>query len=234
MADYYPLLAKAVAGLDPNTPEARDGIYQRARSALRRQLAGIEPPVPEMVINREMASLEDVFLRIEAECAADPEQAPEPNSLASSEPVVPSRPRPQLRKKPKTEGDTRKPMLAAALALGAMVVFAIAILAFLRRDQPPAIAAGRAPATAQTSAVVNDPSPVKASDRVRPGSTEPIETPATPIAKDAVSTPASQEARPVPQPAPTIPSRETARPSPSTASASRSCARRTTASPRSK
>jgi hypothetical protein len=34
MADYQSLLAKAVDALDPNTPGARQRIYDRARSAM--------------------------------------------------------------------------------------------------------------------------------------------------------------------------------------------------------
>ena len=35
MADFYPILARAVAGLSETSPEARRAIYDRARAALR-------------------------------------------------------------------------------------------------------------------------------------------------------------------------------------------------------
>ena len=34
MADYYPLIAKAVTGLEKSTGEARRALYDRARQAL--------------------------------------------------------------------------------------------------------------------------------------------------------------------------------------------------------
>ena len=34
MADYYPVISRAVAGLDPNTGEARRKVYERARAAI--------------------------------------------------------------------------------------------------------------------------------------------------------------------------------------------------------
>jgi hypothetical protein len=47
MADYYPLLAKAIAGLPESTAEARQAVYDRARMALFGQLRNLDPPVPE-------------------------------------------------------------------------------------------------------------------------------------------------------------------------------------------
>ena len=47
MADYYPLIAKAVTGLDKSTGEARWALYDRARSALLAQLRGVEPALSE-------------------------------------------------------------------------------------------------------------------------------------------------------------------------------------------
>ena len=38
MADYHPLIARAVVGLEKNTGDARRGLYERARSALVAQL----------------------------------------------------------------------------------------------------------------------------------------------------------------------------------------------------
>ena len=40
MADYYPLIARAVAGLDKNTGDARRALYERARASLVSQLRG--------------------------------------------------------------------------------------------------------------------------------------------------------------------------------------------------
>ena len=40
MADYYPLIARAIAGLDPSAPgESRRALYERARAALSTAMA---------------------------------------------------------------------------------------------------------------------------------------------------------------------------------------------------
>jgi hypothetical protein len=86
MADYYPLLAKAVAGLSNSTPEARRAIYERARTALLGQLRRLEPPVPEADVERESQALEVAVARLEAELA--PRQAEtEPEQAGASDPV---------------------------------------------------------------------------------------------------------------------------------------------------
>src|SRR5438105_2544251 len=73
MADYYPLLAKAVANL-PNrgTPTARRAIYERARKALIGQLRSIQPPIPESDIAAEDGALDQAIARLEAEYASGP------------------------------------------------------------------------------------------------------------------------------------------------------------------
>jgi hypothetical protein len=75
MADYYPLIAKAVAGLPSSTPETRSAIYQRARSALLGQLRRLEPPIPEDDVVRESAALEVAIARLEADLASPPQVA---------------------------------------------------------------------------------------------------------------------------------------------------------------
>jgi hypothetical protein len=72
MADYYPLLAKAVAGLPDSTAEARRAIYERARGALFGQLRSLDPPVPEEAIEREAQALEVAVAQLEAEIASRP------------------------------------------------------------------------------------------------------------------------------------------------------------------
>jgi hypothetical protein len=70
MADYYPLLAKALAGLPDSTAEARHAIYERARGALFGQLRNLDPPVPEEAIEREAQALEVAVARLETEIAS--------------------------------------------------------------------------------------------------------------------------------------------------------------------
>ena len=54
MADYYPLIARAIAGLDPSAPgESRRALYERARAALIAQLRSVQPPLSESEITRE-------------------------------------------------------------------------------------------------------------------------------------------------------------------------------------
>ncbi|HEY0236164.1 MAG TPA: hypothetical protein VGC86_14075 [Afipia sp.] len=70
MADYYPLIARAVAGLDPNsTGESRRALYERARTALIAQLRGVQPALSEAEITRERLSLEEAVRKVEAEAA---------------------------------------------------------------------------------------------------------------------------------------------------------------------
>ncbi|HZP92063.1 MAG TPA: hypothetical protein VFB20_04180 [Burkholderiales bacterium] len=75
MADYYPLVARAVSGLDRNTGEARRALYERARTALVAQLRGVTPPLDEAEITRERLSLEEAIRKVEGEAARRPREA---------------------------------------------------------------------------------------------------------------------------------------------------------------
>src|SRR5690606_26281323 len=101
MTDYRPLLSRAVAGLDPNTGEARRAVYDRARTALVNQLRGLNPPLAEADITRERLALEDAIRKVEGEAAvAQPpaRSAPRPEMPPRGEhpprPAQPSRPAP--------------------------------------------------------------------------------------------------------------------------------------------
>src|SRR5476651_1773717 len=70
MADYYPLIARAIAGLDPSAPgESRRALYERARGALIAQLRSVQPPLSESEITRERLSLEEAVRKVESEAA---------------------------------------------------------------------------------------------------------------------------------------------------------------------
>src|SRR5438128_9099597 len=70
MADYYPLIARAIAGLDPGAPgEQRRALYERARAALIAQLRSVQPPLSESEITRERLSLEEAVRKVESEAA---------------------------------------------------------------------------------------------------------------------------------------------------------------------
>src|SRR5581483_11148346 len=70
MADYYPLIARAIAGLDPTAPgESRRALYERARAALISQLRSVQPPLSESEITRERLSLEEAVRKVESEAA---------------------------------------------------------------------------------------------------------------------------------------------------------------------
>jgi len=85
MADYQPLIARAVDGLDKNTGENRRALYERARTALVNQLRSVEPALDESDITRERLALEDAIRKVEAEAIkrAQPEAA---------EPAAPAEP----------------------------------------------------------------------------------------------------------------------------------------------
>jgi hypothetical protein len=69
MADYYPLIARAVAGLEKNNGENRRALYERARGALLAQLRSVTPALNESDITRERLALEESIRKVEAESA---------------------------------------------------------------------------------------------------------------------------------------------------------------------
>src|ERR1022692_4081769 len=87
MADYHPLIARAVNGLDKNTGENRRALYERARTALVNQLRSVEPALNESDITRERLALEESIRKVEAEAV----KRPRPDAAEGEEP------RPSLR-----------------------------------------------------------------------------------------------------------------------------------------
>ncbi|MDB5543496.1 MAG: uncharacterized protein JWO64_645 [Hyphomicrobiales bacterium] len=93
MAEYYPLLARAIAGLPQSTPETRHAIYDRAKMALIGQLRAVQPPIAEEDIQREIRMLDEAIARLEQE-------APAAGQAVSARPAPPppSAPAPEARK----------------------------------------------------------------------------------------------------------------------------------------
>jgi hypothetical protein len=82
MADYHPLITRAVEGLSNSTAEARRTLYERARAALVAQLRGIDPPLSEAEITRERLALEDAIRKVEAESVRKARTEPRPGPVA--------------------------------------------------------------------------------------------------------------------------------------------------------
>lgn len=86
MADYYPLLARALDALPDRSSAMRQAVYMRARNALIGQLRSLEPPLAEGDIELERKALDKAIERLEAGYAEPP--APQPAS--PPEPVPPA------------------------------------------------------------------------------------------------------------------------------------------------
>jgi hypothetical protein len=70
VTNYYPLIARAIAGLGANASgEIRRTLYERARVALVNQLHSVQPPLSESDITRERLALEEAVRKIETESA---------------------------------------------------------------------------------------------------------------------------------------------------------------------
>jgi Ankyrin repeats (3 copies) len=67
MADYYPLIRRAISNLTENTEMARNLIYERARSTLLTQLARHIPRMSTSEVTRERQYLEEAIRKVEEE-----------------------------------------------------------------------------------------------------------------------------------------------------------------------
>lgn len=75
MADYYPVLKRAISSLPSGSGEARRAVYEKARVALLRQLSSYNPPLSPTEIADQRVALEDCIRRVEAEVAGVPDDA---------------------------------------------------------------------------------------------------------------------------------------------------------------
>ena len=123
MADYYPLLSRAIAGLAGRSDVDRHAIYGRAREALERQLRGFEPAIAEAGIRSELDALEATIARIEAEQAVPeavaphdvmPEDSAAPASIIEVEPK-PAEPAASSESTPPAEPQTVNPPVAPSI-----------------------------------------------------------------------------------------------------------------------
>lgn len=164
MADYVPLLARAIASLPENNAAARQAVFARARTALERQLRGISPPMPEAEILAIQVQLEDAIRVVEAEQASlavpiKDEPAPDAMHLARAArapaplpeadeaiddggiaPLAPSAPA-----KPNPQGRIKMPIAANAgprhrglvlfAVIGTLALSGMGLLAFAQRDE---------------------------------------------------------------------------------------------------
>jgi hypothetical protein len=161
--------------------------------ALSRQLASIDPPPAAEIIDREIAALEAVIRRIEVDIAAQKPKVGEvqpvlpPQDEAISPQDAPdvrlgqARPQAPVRS---NSGPNRKPLYAVAGAVALVVVMAIATLAYLRRNEPPAMANQRAVPAAPAQPPTQAP---KQGERVASGTPD---TPARPSPSAQVAAPA--------------------------------------------
>jgi hypothetical protein len=68
--DYYPIIARAVSELTDNNPDARQRLYNYARTTLAAQLNKLDPPISGSQIARERIALEAAICRVEDDALA--------------------------------------------------------------------------------------------------------------------------------------------------------------------
>jgi hypothetical protein len=92
MADFVAVIRRAVDGLTDNTPEMRAKVYDKARSAVVRQLENMKPRPPEVMFKRQLDKLDDAIRQVEEEHseAAPAEQDAQPAAAdeSAAQPVI--------------------------------------------------------------------------------------------------------------------------------------------------
>jgi lipoprotein-anchoring transpeptidase ErfK/SrfK len=121
MVDYVQLISRAVATLNPNTREARQALYQRARQTLVDKLSSIDPTLSHTDLKAERAALESAILQVERDAVrrtAPPQRQPaQDRAQERKQERYDYRDRPPLK-------DPRNWLRTAAVALGVVLVFA--------------------------------------------------------------------------------------------------------------
>ncbi|MCG6121893.1 MAG: histidine kinase [Microvirga sp.] len=138
MADYFPLIARAVQALSEQSPEMRGAVYERARAALIGQLRSLDPPLSEEEIADETVSLDAAIADVEAAYspeafspeayAPEPEPAPDagyapapyPEAEQSPDrgewPAREEQPEPESEREPEEWSEPEPPQVVAPIA----------------------------------------------------------------------------------------------------------------------
>jgi lipoprotein-anchoring transpeptidase ErfK/SrfK len=140
VTDYFTLLSRAVAALPQNTREARETLYNRARSVLVDQLRAADPPWPDAQIQAEAASLESAMRQIESEVrrtagsrvrASQDEPRPPRRRIVAAEDAVSDA---DLEQPPQS---TRRPLSLTLIGvIGAIVLAIVAAGAYAYLSRP--------------------------------------------------------------------------------------------------
>jgi len=116
MADYYPVLKRAISSLPSGSGEARRAVYEKARVALLRQLSSYNPPLSPTEIADQRVALEDCIRRVEAEVAGvaeeagtGVEQAPAAPPVVKAPPPASEEPAPRVEPEPRPEPRREEP-----------------------------------------------------------------------------------------------------------------------------
>jgi hypothetical protein len=214
MADYYPLLARALDAAPEKTPEARGQVFDRARKALLTQLSSLDPPLGSAEIEREKASLDSAITRAEQTYGPSVRPVGDPPPAAPAEPAAPvtapafvdveapatgGRPRVAVDTPAIRRGGGRRRSVLLTLGLVA-VIGPIALAAWLLRDGPGKPAAPETAAPASAPVAEAERSNGKIAERIGgvPGG------PPRPVAQ-VPAQPAPAPSRPSVPPPPSIP-----------------------------
>lgn len=190
MADYYPLIARAIAAVKDAPAETRAQVYDRARAALMKHLKGANPPLTPDAIEREDAALDEAIARIEAEILSGdapgqdadppPPAAPAEETPAAPEPAAPRRPAaPTARPDQPGAGlaDRQRWRLMVTGGLVAAIAVSVALFAVTRREDPARYSTSSQPAGEAPPAIETGP---KIGARVGAETPEPPREPETP------------------------------------------------------
>jgi lipoprotein-anchoring transpeptidase ErfK/SrfK len=142
MADYFPILSRAVASLDPNTREHRQALYDRARKTLTEKLS--DPNLAHADLKAESAALEAAINRVEMEVVRGAEPArPRPPQMGAQHPTPP-RPKPPREAPPAPAAkyedmpplkETRKVWRLVAGVVGVALIVGAGMAAFSLRPR---------------------------------------------------------------------------------------------------
>jgi hypothetical protein len=121
MADYYPVLKRAISSLPSHSGEARRAVYEKARAALVKQLQSYNPPLSPAEITDQRLALEECIRRVESEVAGVAFGLSEPPSLSplpksDAKPAFtppPAQPAPESRPRVEANADIRREAPAA-------------------------------------------------------------------------------------------------------------------------